>query len=244
MLIDIVARVVLAPVLLWQAITTRRRAQMLPVPSGACSGIDGHGRQLRLLILGDSSAAGVGVPRQSQALLGQILAGLTDRYEVRYDLIAESGARTGDVLAWLPGLPSAGYDVVVTALGVNDVTKLTSLRRFIAHQSRMVDYLQKSHGAQLVMVSGLPPVHQFPLLPEPMRWVLGRQAKRFDVHLRRMIATKPGARMLDFNMDLDASNMSSDGFHPGPKVYAEWASQVLKTFRRHEAQLDLPDPTP
>jgi len=243
MLIDIVARVVLAPVLAWQAVATRRRAHMLPVPSGAISGVVGTGPQLRLLILGDSSAAGVGVPTQSEALLGQIIIGLKDHYEVRYDLVAESGARTGDVLALLPGLPSAGYDVVVTALGVNDVTKLTTLHQFIARQDRLIDYLQEAHGAQLVVVSGLPPMHQFPLLPEPMRWVLGRQAKRFDANLRRLIATKPGACALKFDMELSTSNMSADGFHPGAPVYAAWAARVLETIKAHDAQLDLPQPT-
>ena len=242
MLIDIAARIALAPVLIGQALSTKSRAQMLPVPDGRRSGLIGAGPPLRLLIVGDSSAAGVGVTSQSQALLGQVTAGLADDFEVKFDLVAESGARTGDVLGWLPGLPSAGYDVVVTALGVNDVTKGTTLAQFLARQERLIDYALDVFGARLVIVSGLPPVHQFPLLPNPLRWVLGRQARRFDTRLCRMVATKPLARALDLEMDMDVSNMSADGFHPGPVVYARWAQRVVATIKANQAQLDLMPP--
>lgn len=217
---------------------------MLSEPEGPRSGVIGTGPPLRLLIIGDSSAAGIGVATQSEALLGQVIAGLQDDFEVKFDLVAEPGARTSDVLSWLPGLPSAGYDVVVTALGVNDVTKGTTLAHFMARQGRLIDYAIEAFGARLVVVSGLPPVHQFPLLPNPLRWVLGRQARRFDLSLRRLVGTKPLAAMLDFDMALDPANMSPDGFHPGPAVYGRWAHRVVMTIKAHQAQLDLRPATP
>ncbi len=69
-MLDMVVRTVLLPVLLGQAVYLRKNVVKLPEPEGARIGVLGEGPLLRLLILGDSSAAGVGVETQADALLG------------------------------------------------------------------------------------------------------------------------------------------------------------------------------
>ncbi|MCK0095312.1 SGNH/GDSL hydrolase family protein [Yoonia sp. F2084L] len=215
------------PVVLGQAVFVRTRYIALPEPEGVRSGTVGNGPALRLLILGDSSAAGVGVTTQADALLGQLIAGLAGHMTVHYDLVAQTGAKTADVLEWLEDMAATDYDVVITALGVNDVTKGVSLRRWLGQQNALFDGIQNRFRARQIVVSGLPPVGQFPLLPHPLRWVLGRQAARFDRHLRKLVATRPGCTAVEFDLRLDESNMSEDGFHPGPVVYAVWAEKII-----------------
>lgn len=226
------------PVLLGQAIYVRTHYIALPEPDGARSGVIGQGPPLRLLIIGDSSAAGVGVPTQSEALLGQLTTRLQDHMTVHYDLIARIGARTADVLAWVSDMPDARYDVIVTALGVNDVTKGVSLRQWLRQQAALIDQLNARFGCSKVIVSGLPPVGQFPLLPQPLRWVLGRQAARFDRHLHALAARRSDCHALRFSLGLDESNMSEDGFHPGPVVYAVWAEEVAQIILSEPDWLD------
>jgi len=226
--------VLLMPVLLGQAVFVRKSYIALPEPTGARSGIVGDGPALRLLVIGDSSAAGVGVASQTDALLGQLIDRLAGRMTVHYELVAQTGAKTSDVLGWLDTMPSTRYDVVVTALGVNDVTKGVSLRKWLIQQTNLFGRLIGQFGARRVIVSGLPPVGQFPLLPHPLRWVLGRQVARFDRHLHQLAANKPDCVPLQFNLGLDETNMSEDGFHPGSTVYAVWADEV--------AQIILSDP--
>lgn len=223
------------PVLLGQALFVRTRYVALPEPVGERSGTAGQGPALRLLIIGDSSAAGVGVATQSDALLGQVIALLGDHATIHYALVAQTGAKTTDVLGWLDALPDARYDIAVTALGVNDVTKGVSLRKWLRQQTLLLDQLAARFKTEKIIISGLPPIGQFPLLPHPLRWVLGRQAARFDRHLRRLAAARSGCVALQFDIGLDASNMSEDGFHPGPAVYATWAQAIAQTI------LDDPD---
>ncbi len=232
------------PVLLGQGVLARTRYVELPEPPGARKGVAGHGPALRLLIIGDSSAAGVGVRTQDEALLGQLIDRLADQFTVEYDLVAETGARTGDVLRWLDDLPETHYDVAVTALGVNDVTKGVSLRKWLGQQRELFDCLMTKFGARRVVISGLPPVGQFPLLPQPLRWVLGRQASRFDRYLRQMAEAMPGCVAVQFSLDLDQSNMSEDGFHPGPTVYAVWADEVAQIILNDPDLLDAAPTTP
>ena len=68
-------KVALAPLLVAQAIATRRRAPVLPEAAGPRDGIvgDDGSAPLRALVAGDSSAAGVGVAEQEQSVIGHFV---------------------------------------------------------------------------------------------------------------------------------------------------------------------------
>lgn len=232
-MLDIAARIVLLPILMGQALYVRSNITQLPEPQGARSGTCGSGPHLRMLVLGDSSAAGLGVNTQTEALLGRIIHALSPQFTLTFDLVAVTGARTGDALGWMSSLPADRYDVVVTALGVNDVTKGTSLRRFLALQTKLIERLQAERQAKLIVVSGLPPVKEFSALPQPLRWVLGRQAQRFDAALDLLVSPRAGCAVLKFDTSLDAGTMAGDGFHPGPLVYAAWAQNIARVIAAH-----------
>lgn len=238
MILDVLARTVLMPVLLVQALYLRMTVLRLPEPAGPRSGAIGMGPVLRLLILGDSSAAGVGVDHQDEALLGQLTRRLAPYATVEYKLFAVTGARTADVLSWLDDMPPVPFDVVVVALGVNDVTKGVSLRRWLRQQAHLLDRLIQDFDARHVIVSGLPPMRDFPLLPQPLRWILGRQAERFDRALHRMVRARPDCTLITIDLRLGAHNMSRDGFHPGPAVYAAWAKEVAAQILARPCLLD------
>ena len=71
----------LSPLLLAQGVYVRRVTPRLPEAPGSRSGVAGGGPSLKLLILGDSAAAGVGAASQDEALAGQLavaLAGVGD----------------------------------------------------------------------------------------------------------------------------------------------------------------------
>ena len=77
-------KLALSPLLLAQALQTRRRLPRLPEAAGPRRGRvgDGTGR-LGLLIVGDSSAAGVGVASQDDALAGCLSRALAQRLGFR-----------------------------------------------------------------------------------------------------------------------------------------------------------------
>ena len=62
------AMVVLSPLLICQGMYVRRVTPKLPEADGPRSGEAGSGALLRLLVLGDSAAAGVGVPARKKRL--------------------------------------------------------------------------------------------------------------------------------------------------------------------------------
>jgi len=72
--------ILMMPVLLAQAFLVQRKTPRLPEPPGDRSGIFGAGRDLRLLIIGDSAASGVGAGCQRQALSGQLVSFLGEHF--------------------------------------------------------------------------------------------------------------------------------------------------------------------
>ena len=112
----------LSPVLLLQAVITKWRTPNLSEPPGPREGITGEGPPIRLLVIGDSAAAGVGADHQDEALAGQLVKRLAGHFCVDWKLEAVTGATTASTLKSLTHLGEGKYDVVVTSLGVNDVT--------------------------------------------------------------------------------------------------------------------------
>ncbi|WP_417587789.1 SGNH/GDSL hydrolase family protein [Pararhodobacter oceanensis] len=230
MLASLPLRLLLSPVLIAQALNVRRSAQLLPEPEGPRAGRTGQGPELRLLIAGDSSAAGVGVAHQSQALSGQLVAELAKDFTVIWQLEAKTGVTTAQTLAHLQTLPPARFDVAVTALGVNDVTRQVGLQRWWADQQAITALLAVKFHVQVQWRSGVPPLERFPLLPRPLRDVLGAQASAYNAAL----AQDSGgiARNLPFDASrLAPEMMASDGFHPGATVYAAWAEALAQEIR-------------
>ena len=228
MLVDTLLRIGMAPLLILQALGVRKRAQSLPEAAGPRSGTMGNGPPLRLHIIGDSSAAGVGAETQQEALSGQLAAQLAGHFSVHWSLDALTGATTRSTLQRLQGGTPEKTDIVVVALGVNDITRLIPVSRWMALQMALTHRIRTLYQPQQIYLSGIPPMGDFPMLPNPLRWTLGRQAAAFDRAMRQRAEDLVDLHYLPFEMALTPDLMATDGFHPNTDGYALWAERVAK----------------
>lgn len=197
----------------------------------------GLGREnpLSLLILGDSAAAGVGVETQQDALSGAIITELQGEFMLQWKLHAKTGDATKQVLQAIHDIEPQSYDVVVTSIGVNDVTKLTSARSWIKQQKQLFTQIQNSFQPKLIIVSGVPPMQHFPALPQLLAWLFGKYAEQMNDILQQWLATQTQFRFIQYdNASFQAMNvpMASDGFHPSKEIYAIWGQQVAALVRQ------------
>jgi len=236
------AKLALFPLLLAQGRRVRATALRLPEAAGARQGIAGSGRvALRVLIVGDSSAAGVGVGSQDEAFAGQLAQSLVERTgaAVGWQLVATSGHTAADAARALAATRLETADLLVTALGVNDVIGQTRPASFLA----ALDEIHALAGARAQVTHtwhcGLPPMGAFALLPQPLRWILGRDADHLDRalvrHLRgqptRLHLPLPEAPRLPGRDDATPEGwMARDGFHPGLLGYRQWGRQVAEAI--------------
>jgi hypothetical protein len=76
--------------------------------------------------------------------------------------------------------PPPVADIAVVLTGVNDVINLVPVPRAVAHRAALAEWLLDHGRARAVLFAPLPPINQFPLLPQPLRLVMGQDARRHD----------------------------------------------------------------
>ncbi|MGH8351972.1 MAG: GDSL-type esterase/lipase family protein [Pseudomonas sp.] len=150
---EAVAKLALGPLLLMQGLYTRWVTPKLPEAQGERLGISGQGAALRLLILGDSAAAGVGAASQDEALAGRLVSRLAADFRVSWKLLAESGLDSREVLQMLERGSAERFDVAVVSVGVNDVTSGIRATEWLAQQARLIDLLCWKFGVSQVVLS-------------------------------------------------------------------------------------------
>jgi lysophospholipase L1-like esterase len=232
------AAALLAPLLVVQGLHARRVTPRLPEPPGDRSGRFGSGPALRLLITGDSSAAGVGAASQAEALSGHLGAELARSCRVDWTLRAKTGRTVREVIAALHAAPGERFDVAVICVGVNDVTGATRSAQWVARLRELVGLLASRYGVAHVLFSSLPPMHLFPALPQPLRWCLGARARHFNDLLRGVVAADARCELLELQLPMQPRYIAADGFHPGPDAYALWGQAAATAIRN---RLDAAD---
>jgi lysophospholipase L1-like esterase len=220
-------------VLYFQGRRMRRTVPVLPEPPGERAGRRGPAvpasaeerprPAVRLLVVGDSAAAGVGAPSQDVALLGRLVDALAADGPVAWRLVARTGATAAGTRRHLAALEPEPFDVAVTSLGLNDLTAGRAPAAVLADVIAVVELLRTRFGVRRVVLTALPPVGQFPAVPEPLRGYLARRARSLDDALRAWAATTPDVEHLPLDAGFDPAAMAPDGFHPGPALYALWA---------------------
>jgi lysophospholipase L1-like esterase len=189
-----------------------------------------------MLIAGDSSAAGVGVSTQEEAISGQLVSQLRSTFQVAWTLRAQTGNALKEVVEDLETGPAETFDVALISVGVNDVTGRTTAKSWNTQYARLIGLLKSKFGVQHILLSSLPPMHRFPALPQPLRWYLGVRAKQFNDMLRKIADADNDCELIPIHFPLEEKYIAVDGFHPGAVAYAVWGRRVADTVRR---RLDL-----
>lgn len=223
---DTLILMALAPVLLWQGRQVRRSTLRLPEAAGSRRGCLGQGQPLRLLVLGDSAAAGVGVVSQDQALVGQLTAQLSTDYQVSWQLLARSGLTSQQLLNTLDSLCGQQYDCVVLSIGVNDVTAGTSDTLWLAQLQLLRDRLSTEFKVQHIIISAIPPMQHFVALPWPLNDYLGRRARRLNRLTEQMADSCSDLTFLSVDLGVSPQMLAADGFHPSELAYSVWAEHL------------------
>lgn len=233
--LKLLSRFPLAPVLVRQGQELRKTAVRLPEAAGPRRGQSGQElttKPMRVLILGDSAAAGVGVSQQEYALAGCLARELEQDRSYAWALWAKSGDTTAHTLVKLHLQPAEQFDYVIISLGVNDATSQCSLSTFLRRQRALYRRLRASFGVHRVLVTEVPPMQYFDALPQPLRWYMGQRARLLNQGLARLIAREPACELVQVNFPTERQYMAEDGFHPSAIGYRHWAQALAQRLRQ------------
>jgi lysophospholipase L1-like esterase len=222
----------LVAVCLIQALHLRRRTPRLAAPADIAWGtIHRDGMVIRVLVVGESSAAGVGVRTHRDGLAAQIAHTLAEQLNcsVQWHAVGTVGAtaaRTVNAMATLESLPNA--EIAVLALGANDTLRMSSPVKWRRQLQHLVELLRARVNCRVVVLSPVPPLWSFRSLPVPLRGVWGAQAFVLDRLSRHLARQNRDVVYVSVPLPDQAAMLCEDRFHPSAAGYAFWGQRLAQ----------------
>ncbi|PWU57860.1 GDSL family lipase [Micromonospora sp. S4605] len=225
-----------AAVLAGQAFVARHRQYAQPELGLALRATVGRtgAPPLRLVLLGDSSALGVGVARLDDTIGGQLanlLAEGPSGRQVHLSSVGVSGSRATDLATQVArALLGERPDVAVILIGANDATSLRRPADAAAYLGAAVHRLREARVE--VVVGTCPDLGAVRAIAPPLRQLVGWSGRRI-ARAQTAAVLDAGGTVVDLATETgpvfraDAGTLCHDGFHPSADGYRVWAHALL-----------------
>jgi lysophospholipase L1-like esterase len=194
---------------------------------------DGTGLPIRLAVLGDSSAAGLGVEDAADTPAVLLAAGLSEvaGRAVRLFNVAMVGARSSDLVGQVDRVAAERPDVAMIMIGVNDVTGRVRPVESVRQLAEAVARLREIHCE--VVVGTCPDLGTVKPVLQPLRHLVRMWCRQLAA-AQTIGVVEAGGRTVSLGdilgPEFDARPeelFSPDRFHPSAEGYAAAAAVVL-----------------
>ena len=184
--------------------------------------------------------AGVGIPKHSETLTGLTasrLNAMTDR-SIEWKILAENGLTIEQLNELIKKQDHLDAEMIMVAIGGNDVFKLTSLWKWEKQLKHCLFLLQTKSRDPLIIFSHVPPVGHFPAIQNPLRLAFGFWRYLLQSSLNRIIHSNLEVHLLDEDFPTIREYFLEEGIHPSPLAYRLWAEalarQSIKLLEKHK----------
>lgn len=205
-------------------------------PPPDATGWYGRGRPgpaVKIVLLGDSSAAGYGVERVEETPGALLASGVAERADRRVYMrtFARVGARSADLAGQLDRALPIEPDVAVILIGVNDVTHRVRPAMSVGHLAEAVRRLKDAGVA--VLVGTCPDLGTIKPIPPPLKQVARTWSRRVAA-AQTIAVLEGGGRTVSLGSVLGPEFLAApallfgpDQFHPSAAGYRSLAAVLL-----------------
>jgi len=219
------------PVYAWQGIGVRRRTErMVPAGGPVMHRIDGDAPEMALLVIGDSSAASVGIEDSRlgvAAQLAELLADATGR-AVRWRAAGFNSATAGQIRDHvLPNLSPEPWTHIVVSIGTNDMKNFHSVGRFKKEFGGLLYGLRAKWPEARIVWSPVVDMKRVPALPLALASILEIRAGLINAMGERLCRERGAIAATRLPITDPKAGFSVDGFHASAAGYRAWAEHLL-----------------
>lgn len=206
-------------------------------------------KTIQLLVLGESTIAGVGVNTHKEGFTGTLAKELSYLFQctIHWNVYAKSGYTAQKITKKLvPKIQENPIDLVVIGIGGNDAFTLNSPKKWRKAIQELLDTLQSKYPLTPIVFCNMPPIKEFPAFTALLKSTMGTLVEILGKELQKVI--------IDYNdvyyygeiitlaqwikrHELKASKADffSDGVHPSKLTYQTWAKEIaVKIFNTTE----------
>ena len=219
----------LFPLLWYQGMRLKREVPRLPLPGDSPFGIcKGKDKEFKILGLGESPMAGVGIAKHSLTLTGLTAVKLNKLLgcSVKWEILAESGLSLKNLNKLIGEQLGKNSNLVLVSMGGNDVFQLTPPWVWKNNINTCVKLLYEKENKPLILFSPVPPVGRFPAIPNPLRITFSFWGLLLQASLAQTINSMDNAYLLDERFPEGKEYYLEDGIHPSPLAYDPWSEKL------------------
>jgi lysophospholipase L1-like esterase len=185
-----------------------------------------------LLIIGESTAAGVGASKEETTFANQVYQELGQEFQVLN--LGKNGLKAAELpqLFASAKIVPPSIAVVVILIGANDCFGFTNPKEFAQEILSFAAQLHKKYGTIKTVIQVIPPVHLFPAIPWIGKVLLGMHRYLLSHALQAKIKDYPMIEFMQNKQKFEASFFASDGIHPSDRGYAALAKHTTSYIKK------------
>ena len=189
---------------------------------------EGAGKEIRLLVAGNSSVAAVGMTRVEDTLawnLARVVAERTGR-PVWWRAAGANSATSADLRDHvIPHVENRDFTHVVLAVGTNDMKNFHVVRRFKRQFGTLLYTVRTRFPHARLVWSPVADMTRIPALPRALGRILQMRAELINAMGVRLCEER-GAIAAEPVPIHGPQGFARDGFHAGPSGYRSWAEHL------------------
>jgi lysophospholipase L1-like esterase len=233
----------LLPILFFQGKKIRKETPRLPEAKNPKGLIDKNPEKtFKLIAIGESTIAGVGVDFHKNGFTGALAKELADKNDISvlWKVYAKSGYTAKLVHQRLVSkIEEIDADAIIIGLGGNDAFQLNSPKVWISQTDQLIHILKNKFPKTPIYFTNMPPIKEFPAFTKSIKFVIGNLVeilgkqlqkeviKKDNVYYNNEIITLKGWKE-KFNIKGKVDSFFSDGVHPSQITYQVWGQDMAQ----------------
>ncbi|MBO6551793.1 MAG: SGNH/GDSL hydrolase family protein [Roseitalea sp.] len=233
------------PVYAWQGIRLRMRIErLLPAPVPTQGAFPGNSPEVRLLVMGDSTVASVGMETLEDTLAFNIAKAVNDEtgWPVSWRAAGGNSATASDLRDFIvPHVEPRDWTHIALSVGINDMKNFHMVRRFKRDFGALLYSARARFPQARIVWCPIPDMRQCPALPPTLGRILAARAELINAMGARMCRER-GAIVTDPVPPQSVDAFARDGFHPNGDGYRVWGRHFARWIVPPRGEADpLPD---